>query len=428
MKYSQYNSIVRISDEFHVTYNALSDRFVILKEGMQQALDELPPQQLQQAFPAVYEELLNGGCIVKDEANETEALSQQIREIDNDPKSYALFVNPTLNCNFRCWYCYEEHIKGSNMKEEILKRTGLLMEHIAEHGKTLEHFNLAFFGGEPLLCFAKVVLPLMEQFNAVCQKHGLKHSISFTSNGYLITDKMIAAFVENGVGSLQITLDGCREAHDKVRFASASAGSYDTILDNIKKLLRNRISVILRINYTAHNIADIKNIVHDLKEITPEMKPYLRINFQRVWQDGDRDDIDEEVFDNMDAFLCEDFSVTKRDIDYVRNSCYADKRHQALVNYNGDVFKCTARDFKTASRDGYLDENGEIVWENDALEKRMNARFKNAVCHTCRIAPLCAGSCSQKTMEFHKNQCIFNYGAPEKDRVVLDRFVARYIH
>ena len=27
-------------------------------------------------------------------------------------KTYRLVLNPTLECNFRCWYCYEDHVTG----------------------------------------------------------------------------------------------------------------------------------------------------------------------------------------------------------------------------------------------------------------------------------------------------------------------------
>lgn len=107
----------------------------------------------------------------------------------------------------------------------------------------------------------------------------------------------------------------------------------------------------------------------------------------------------------------------------VCSSCYADRRHSAVINYNGDVYKCTAIDFLNTTRDGYLSEDGNIIWENDSLEKRMDSKFKNAPCHKCRIQPICNGGCSQKALHYaHKDYCIHDYNESKKDKVILDKF------
>lgn len=103
----------------------------------------------------------------------------------------------------------------------------------------------------------------------------------------------------------------------------------------------------------------------------------------------------------------------------VVNSCYADKRNSVVINYNGDIFKCTARDFTKAAREGYIDEQGELVWENDSLERRMNIKFKNKPCLSCKILPICNGGCSQHAMEnLGKDYCMYDGDEAEKDKVV----------
>ncbi|WP_134790028.1 SPASM domain-containing protein, partial [Flavobacterium psychrophilum] len=108
--------------------------------------------------------------------------------------------------------------------------------------------------------------------------------------------------------------------------------------------------------------------------------------------------------------------------DTVRSSCYADKRNHATLNYNGDVFKCTARDLESKSKEGYLNEEGIIEW-NEKFEDRMDSKFKNPPCLKCSILPICNGGCSQQAIE-HKGieYCVYNFDENRKLDIIKDKF------
>lgn len=153
----------------------------------------------------------------------------------------------------------------------------------------------------------------------------------------------------------------------------------------------------------------------------------LSINFQRVWQDEHIKSnimIDEHLEKCVNTFRSMGFEVTYRsqDLDLVWNSCYADKTNQVLINYNGDIFKCTARDFKTEKRLGILSTTGEIIWNKEMLQNRNNLRLNKKICYDCRIAPLCGGGCSQRIMENSNSQdCLLGFNDNSKDKVI-DKF------
>ena len=84
--------------------------------------------------------------------------------------------------------------------------------------------------------------------------------------------------------------------------------------------------------------------------------------------------------------------------------CYADLLQQAVINYDGKVFKCTARDFSTHKADGVLQSNGEIEWDKSIICKGLgNATFENEFCISCELLPACMGPCSQKMIEYDKS-------------------------
>lgn len=373
--------------------------------------------------PLFYQALASGKYLVDNSDNELEKVKRISKAIDLDERFYRLTINPTMNCNFKCWYCYETHIKGSRMSQDIIARTNKLIDSVTDN-PALEQFALSWFGGEPLLYFEDIVLPIMQHFTAVCAAKNISAGIGFTTNGYLITEKMAATFGKYPISSLQITLDGSEEDHDMIRYVSKSRGSYREIIQNIKLLLRHGINVTTRINYTTKNIGKCVGILDDLQDLSSDERKYLVIDLHRVWQDKEEDEFDRAQA-AISAFQRAGFKVQSHySPDNVRHSCYADKKNSATLNYNGDIFKCTARDFTTSAREGYIAEDGTIVWENDSLNRRINAKFNNKPCLTCRIMPLCNGGCTQHALEYlgKEDYCVHSFDEREKDKVVISKF------
>jgi radical SAM additional 4Fe4S-binding domain len=92
-----------------------------------------------------------------------------------------------------------------------------------------------------------------------------------------------------------------------------------------------------------------------------------------------------------------------------------------VVNYNGDLYKCTARDFLPENRVGYLSEVGELIWNKGYIEKRMSAKFNNKPCLDCKIMPLCNGGCSQHALDHLQSgdeYCVFHRDRDEINRII----------
>lgn len=99
----------------------------------------------------------------------------------------------------------------------------------------------------------------------------------------------------------------------------------------------------------------------------------------------------------------------------------SDYLNSYVVNYNGDVYKCTARPFTHTSRVGFLSRNGEIVIENKSYNE-VGYKFK-PVCKKCRILPICR-ICSQAHIE--SDGCPRHVTEDEKDRQILNRLEELY--
>lgn len=174
---------------------------------------------------------------------------------------------------------YEQHQAGSELGGEVL---GRLRRHLDRKlTSPVEDFMLSFFGGEPLLKFDSVCKPLIEYAGKLCRRNDIAMRVHFTSNSYLVTPE-IAEYLQDRHCSFQITLDGSREFHDKVRFPAPGQGSYDRILSNVKLLADRDIRVVLRINYTLGNIESVEKIITDLLDAGLVNPGNVAVNFQRV--------------------------------------------------------------------------------------------------------------------------------------------------
>ena len=61
--------------------------------------------------PIFFSAMIKLGIIITEIHNIYKNLLLQNRLIVFNDKTYRLTINPTLNCNCSCWYCYETHVK-----------------------------------------------------------------------------------------------------------------------------------------------------------------------------------------------------------------------------------------------------------------------------------------------------------------------------
>lgn len=429
MKLSQFNNTV-VYDNSFVIYNAFNNRFLpvdplhndlIESAKMNGNIDELLIYA-----PILYIDMIEKGFIVSDTTDEIQKVKDVQAKVDQeDDTLYRLIINPTMNCNFKCWYCYESHIKDSKMEEETIDQVMKHIEGVIQRMPRIKNFYISWFGGEPLLYFDRVIEPIMNYASNLFNERHISFHTDFTTNGYLINERMIEKFHSYNISNFQITLDGNRENHDKVRYVSSKRGSYDEIVENILTLCRSKLAVSLRINYTKQNLEHLEIIVYDLFPLEEEYRKYLMISFHKVWQEEDLT-LGTRIKDLRLFFKSHGFRTVNGDIpNTLRESCYADRNNHATINYNGEVFKCTARNFSSDSKEGDLQEDGSIVW-NEKLDQRMNIKFRNKPCLSCPILPICNGGCSQVAIESKgEDYCVYNFDEQRKKEIVLEKYLQK---
>lgn len=166
MKLSVFNSILIINGKHTLLYNSFSGKFVVVRNQLLNFSDLLT-DRFSCNFPYLHKQLLDAGIIINTDIDEVALLKERINDADNNKNEYILHINPTLDCNFRCWYCYENHIPNSKMSPEVLNSTLAYIHSILKR-PSIKSFELGFFGGEPLFYFNNTAKEIISYTHSLC--------------------------------------------------------------------------------------------------------------------------------------------------------------------------------------------------------------------------------------------------------------------
>ncbi len=206
--------------------------------------------------------LIKNCFVVDDSLDENKVLLEHIEKAKNNiPLTFIIYL--TYNCNFACFYCFQ----GSGTKNKSLSKNDLsyivsFISQKVEESKE-KKFTLVFTGGEPFLRF-----DLMKELIFELEKHGYKNRFRtrVITNGSLINKENGELLSHYNWFSTQITLDGTREYHGKMRPYKNGGNSFDDVINGVNYALKFSKEVVLRINVSPDNENGINNLLVYLKD------------------------------------------------------------------------------------------------------------------------------------------------------------------
>lgn len=316
----------------------------------------------------------------------------------------SLTIAPTVNCNFRCTYCFQEHPKRRMSDEDITA----IKSHVDENLKPKTSLHVMWFGGEPLMAF-DVIEELATSFQKTCEERGATFHQSMVSNASLLDEAKIAFFEKMGnLGYIQVTLDGLPDSHDARRCEAGGRGTFQKILKNIDRAA-GRVPITLRINIDKMNAGELESLVDHLVDygLRDRVNMYLGqlLPYTEACDEVSSKALSGEEFAKREVQF--QFYLIQRGFKAIQplprprsgNLCVADHPSGAVLAPHGLAFKCwneTAMSAQQASGQygdglemfpptGLYADNRKRWDEYDLLEYK--------TCNTCHIQPLCMGGC-----------------------------------
>lgn len=353
--------------------------------------------------------------------------------------SYILM--PTYSCNLRCPYCFQDHMRTDpayghllrTMQPEMVDRIFGAMPQIEElHGVPKDADvprSITLFGGEPLLESSHSTIKyIIDKARSMG-----KADFSAVTNGTELQAYQDLLNSEN-ISSLQITLDGTPDEHDRRRIYADGSGSFEKIAHNITMALDLGVWVNIRMNIDRENIKRLPELADEIE--TRGWSQYERFSAYTapVHAANDRTDI-KSTFSSWDLDLALDklreefpnMQIINRPDDWL-----VSKSRQIFANQNnplpsfrasycgahnkmyvldafGDIYACWEKTGDPKVRIGHITEQSEVVF-NEELTKTWRSRtmVSNPVCRKCRYAFSCGGGCAVLAMN-HKGKYLTNY-------------------
>jgi len=147
------------------------------------------------------------------------------------PKITSAFFILTNQCNLKCPYCFVNQNVEKMPFNIALDATKFLIRNSKDIGYTP---NITFFGGEPLLEWDSVIVPLTKYIR---EEYKEPFNLSITSNCILMTEEKLNFMKENNIGLL-FSIDGDQETQDINRPFHSGKGSFDMLIDKIPMILK----------------------------------------------------------------------------------------------------------------------------------------------------------------------------------------------
>lgn len=313
-------------------------------------------------------------------------------------RGLSVTLAPTVSCNLRCSYCFQEHPTRTFTPRDIQDLETLVRSRLVS-GTPLD---ITWYGGEPLVAF-DTMREVHARLAAVSEESGSKMSAGIITNGTLLNGERLEWLSQQDFGYVQVTVDGPSEIHDERRYTAGGKGTFDQIMGNLDAA-SDLLPISLRVNVDRRNAGTLPGLLAELKRrgLQNRLSVYLGhvINATEAVQDVDDNELTHEEF----AKLKLEFMVTLHRSGFgglpdvpkpVQTLCVADAPNGFVFAPGGLVFKCW-NEVHRDERDAVgrmLD--GKLVPASPEAEKKWASYhpFAHKECNTCLVQPLCLSGC-----------------------------------
>lgn len=393
MLFSRYNYLF-YKDKKYLLYNSLSNSFAEIDKETYDLLSSNSDISILKKDAELYDVLKKMKVVVEDDDVELRKIEYHVKSRRFNHKNMSLTINPTLDCNFACPYCFEKNHPAEYMSDEI---ENMIFDFVKKNNE-VKNLNVTWFGGEPLLGY-KRIKSLTKKFLEL----PLNYNAGMITNGYLLSKSIVENLSELKIKNIQITLDGLADRHDKRRCLKNGGKTFDKIVANID--LINKLSpqthVNIRFNVDKTNEEEFIKVYNFIRD-----KHYRNVSINPAFVDDINDKSNNPcVCSSPEKAVFIKNLITKYGIEYaflyphnIRHECMVRNPLAIVIGPCGELYKCWNDVGQTDKIYGYID--GRVTNEKVLLDYLLGGDpFDDSDCRKCKLLPVCNGGCPHARLE-----------------------------
>lgn len=377
MKESKYNYYIEDkSKNGFFCYNFLSRAFIYIPNEVYMIIKNENYTKLDKVDSNA---LLRMGILIGKDVDEKYIMKHNYHKCVQYSCNRTVFISMTSTCNFSCSYCFEDCRKELVDGKYISKKNiDIIISWLAS--EKIDKLNVVYFGGEPLINTENLKYAI-NRIDSL--PFNVKHTI--ITNGFEIKTELIYFLKKIENFSIQITLDGDKENHDRFRKTRLGKATFDRIFHNVLILTKEFPNkLVIRMN-VADEAYEYKKLIDRLYDYG--LKDKIGITFSPII-DGQK--TCHSYQGNVMPELIE-YSIKKGfsvNTDIEMTPCMARSEYSFAVDERKNIYSCPGELYQKMV--GTLEESGLNI--TDSHWYSLIYDEKSCVAN-CIYGPICYGGC-----------------------------------
>lgn len=401
--------------KYRVVYSTRTSKVLLLSNKVVHQLIEGDFSRLSKEIMV---QLVASEMLVDKHENELETIINLNNQAIEKSRSLYYVIQPTAACQMGCAYCGQAHSK-KNLNNAFHPRILQRLEGKLMMNPDYRRMDIGWFGSEPLLGY-KHIKELSPKLIDLAKKYNCSYHAKMVTNGMSLKKNVFLTLVKLGVERFEITLDGTAEYHDARRHTKDGKKTFDIIFKNLKEIFSlpdyesYGADIVIRCNVDSTNHQGVEDLIDLLVEHNMHKKiaKFYVAPIHSWGNDAHKLSLEKQAFAQREiewflTLMKKGFPVGLMPDQAQRIVCMAVKKDAEIIDAFGNVYNCTEIPYVPGyEKSDYLlgnirfpdetiaEKHDPLVnWNQDVLDNKFP-------CSSCRILPICGGSCPK---QWHEN-------------------------